>query len=203
MDKSARKISSLQEFPKDILTDSRVKDIGLLKCIQCGRCSASCPAAYISEDFSPRSLMRLLNMMPLDELLKEELIWKCGQCFTCHSRCPRNNSPATIIQVMRELAFSRNFHRGKAETMMASIGSNLFERGESVSPSLITQDFLSGLAEEVQELWRRMPGLRKELGFDEKDARVEPVSERAKLELRLLFEATGFTKTGVKQEARH
>jgi heterodisulfide reductase subunit C len=30
---------------------------GMMRCMQCGKCSASCPAALLFDDFSPRDVM--------------------------------------------------------------------------------------------------------------------------------------------------
>ncbi len=43
------------------------------------------------------------------ELAKDPLIWLCGQCYTCNSRCPRNNTPATIILNARNKAFKEGY----------------------------------------------------------------------------------------------
>ena len=79
---------------------------GFEKCIQCGRCTASCPAAYIYEDYRPREIMKQVAL-DRESLIESDLIWKCGQCYSCRSRCPRNNGVAIVILSLREEAMRR------------------------------------------------------------------------------------------------
>jgi heterodisulfide reductase subunit C len=184
-----------QEFPKEVLSDPRIThEMGILRCIQCGRCSASCPAASIYDDFSPRDMMRKLSMGSLDELLKSESIWRCGQCYTCHSRCPRNNSPGTIVLVLRELAIRKGYAADMAGKIYRMIGENIWHSGETISPSLVTPEFLEGFGERVKELWVKMPAIRNKLGYDVASSRTHPVTDRAMMEIRLLLEHTGYTR---------
>lgn len=57
-------------------------------CYQCGKCSAGCPVAFVS-DYTPRQVIRLLQMGLVEEALRSKVIWLCTTCSTCATRCPR------------------------------------------------------------------------------------------------------------------
>ena len=195
LEKKTKTVGIRQRFPKEVLDDPRVsREIGVLKCIQCGRCSSGCPAASIYDDFSPRDMMHKLSLGKLDELLKGESIWRCGQCYTCHSRCPRNNSPATVILVLRSLAVQRGYAADKLRRIMGGVGKNIMEKGVTLSPDLINSDFLKDFDENVSKLWRANAKVRKELGYGDGSGRAAPVPENAMREINALLELTGFKK---------
>ena len=51
------------------------KDEGVLKCVQCGMCTSTCPAARHS-NYNPREIME--RVFEGDEtLLEDEDLWKC------------------------------------------------------------------------------------------------------------------------------
>jgi len=69
-----------------------------LKCIKCGRCSASCPAAG-EMDFMPHKF----TSGEINELLSSETLWKCMSCFCCNERCPKDVKPANLIEAARQI----------------------------------------------------------------------------------------------------
>jgi heterodisulfide reductase subunit C len=190
-----RKVDISAGFPKELLADPRItRDIGILKCIQCGRCTAGCPAASVYEDFSPRDVMQKLNTGQFESLLTGDVIWRCGQCYTCHSRCPRGNSPATVILALREISVKKGFTTTRAEDINSGLIHNFLEKGESMSPDAVTSQFQDTFGPEVRELWKMMPGLRRKMGYDEKSGRRERVPGGVLIELRILLEAIGFPR---------
>jgi len=46
----------------------------MLTCIQCGTCTASCPAAP-AMDLSPRQMWRMVNLGLTDEVLHSKTMW--------------------------------------------------------------------------------------------------------------------------------
>lgn len=70
------------------------------RCIQCGRCSANCPAAG-HMDLVPNKIVWALLNDKEEDLLAADSPWKCFSCFTCAARCPRGVSPATIMEAIR------------------------------------------------------------------------------------------------------
>ncbi|AMK15433.1 ferredoxin:CoB-CoM heterodisulfide reductase subunit HdrC [Methanobrevibacter olleyae] len=94
------------EFAVDIIShDKNTKENGVLKCVQCGMCTSTCPAARHSS-YNPRDIIeRVLNG---DEaILEEEDIWNCFYCYTCHSVCPVGNSVCEVNQILKQNAISK------------------------------------------------------------------------------------------------
>ncbi|MDT8309695.1 MAG: 4Fe-4S dicluster domain-containing protein, partial [Bacteroidales bacterium] len=79
---------------------------GLHACMNCGICTAICPAAEYY-DYDPRTVAVMVqsgNNEKIATLLESDYIWYCGQCMSCKSRCPRNNCPGLIISVLRKIS---------------------------------------------------------------------------------------------------
>ncbi|MES9858961.1 MAG: 4Fe-4S dicluster domain-containing protein [Sedimenticola sp.] len=70
----------------------------LTDCYQCGKCTAGCPA---SMDTPPSVLIRKLKLGLYQQALNSESIWSCMACLTCSERCPKNVSPAAIIEGLK------------------------------------------------------------------------------------------------------
>jgi len=79
---------------------------GLNTCINCGTCTAICPAAEFY-NYDPRLIAATVQSKDnakIEELLKSDTIWYCGECLSCKTRCPKNNTPGYIIQALRHLS---------------------------------------------------------------------------------------------------
>ena len=70
------------------------------KCMQCGKCTAACPAGY-KMDIQPHRVVWELINEHVDVLQKAVTPWKCLSCFVCAERCPRGVSPAALIESVR------------------------------------------------------------------------------------------------------
>ena len=84
--------------------DYRVKE-GLKACINCGTCTAICPAAEFYK-YDPRKIVDIVqskNDEEIEKLLKSETIWYCGECMSCMTRCPRKNAPGMVIMALIRL----------------------------------------------------------------------------------------------------
>ena len=75
----------------------------VLRCYQCGKCTAGCPAAY-TVDLGPRQIMRAIQLGLKDEVLSSSMIWLCLSCHTCSARCPREIDIARVMESLRWLA---------------------------------------------------------------------------------------------------
>lgn len=92
------------------LIEKLQKDIrfveGLKACINCGTCTAICPAAAFY-NYDPRKIVMMVQRkdeQELEALLKSDTIWYCGECMSCKTRCPRGNTPGLIIAALRGLS---------------------------------------------------------------------------------------------------
>jgi len=72
----------------------------ILRCYQCGKCSAGCPAAY-AMDLTPRQIMRALQLGLDEEVLHSNAFWLCVSCQTCSARCPREIDIARVMESLR------------------------------------------------------------------------------------------------------
>ena len=76
----------------------------LFPCIQCGKCTGSCPISVISPHFNIRKLLyEILNSVGEDIAKKKEMLWDCSTCTTCVVRCPKAVDPADLIISMRSV----------------------------------------------------------------------------------------------------
>ena len=83
----------------------RIKEISgvnPLKCMKCGKCSATCPA-YEEMDIRPHQFVSYVENGDIEPLLNSTTIWKCLSCFACVERCPRDVKPAKLIEAVRQM----------------------------------------------------------------------------------------------------
>jgi len=125
------------------LFDRLKKDVrfqhGLTSCINCGTCTAICPAAAIY-DYDPREIADQLQVDDetiLEKLLKGDDIWYCGQCMSCKTRCPRDNAPGLLILALRNLSIETGYymHSPRGRQMYALkklIGETILAKGYCV-----------------------------------------------------------------------
>lgn len=78
----------------------------LRRCIQCGTCTASCPAAH-AMDLSPRQMWRMVQLGLEDEVLRSKTMWLCSLCYQCQVRCPRGIPLTETITRLKEMALKR------------------------------------------------------------------------------------------------
>ena len=81
-----------------------------LKCMKCGKCSASCPA-FDEMDIKPHQIVSYVIIENIDALVQSKSLWKCLSCFACVERCPRDVQPGRIIDAARQLVVRQ---RGQA-----------------------------------------------------------------------------------------
>lgn len=87
-------------FTKEIM-DAGGKKVNL--CFQCGTCTAGCPTVY-AMDYTPRQIMRMVNLGMKEEVLKSSTIWLCSSCFTCQTRCPRGVEITSVMGALKNIA---------------------------------------------------------------------------------------------------
>ena len=88
-----------------LMSDVRLQE-GLKACINCGTCTAVCPAAEFYR-YNPKNIVNIVQTQDDDEiikLLKSDTIWYCGECMSCVTRCPRTNAPGQVIIALRTLS---------------------------------------------------------------------------------------------------
>jgi len=81
------------------------KDI--LRCIQCGTCSASCPLAE-RMDHAPRELFALIRDGDMEEALRSDTPWYCVSCYHCMVRCPQQIPVTDLMYALKEMAIKND-----------------------------------------------------------------------------------------------
>jgi heterodisulfide reductase subunit C len=72
-------------------------------CFQCGTCSGGCPTTF-AMDYTPRQIMRMVQLGMRDEVLSSATIWLCASCNTCTTRCPRGVELTEIMAAIKSIA---------------------------------------------------------------------------------------------------
>lgn len=93
-----------------------IKEIGgvnPLKCMKCGKCSASCPS-FNEMDIKPHQFVSYVVNGDIEALVNSKSLTKCLSCFACIERCPRDVKPAKLIDAARQLVI-----RQKGETYLS------------------------------------------------------------------------------------
>jgi Fe-S oxidoreductase len=180
----AVKPASLGEFPKVIPSASggygRLEDLSrgelatLDACIRCGRCHVMCPAAEGGFPLSPRDLILTLQasagrLLPgprpapgtaaaapalAGTIIPAAWLWSCTSCLACDEVCPLGiQHLPLILQMRRDLVA-----RGEIDDKVQETLTNVMRYGNSMGQSP-----------------RNRAKWVKELSFEIKDARKEPV----------------------------
>ena len=80
----------------------RMTNTSVLKCMRCGKCTATCPN-YDEMEYHPHQFIYLIERGDTEKLLESDSIFKCLSCMACVERCPRQVEPANIIEAVRLL----------------------------------------------------------------------------------------------------
>ena len=80
-----------------------ISGVNPLKCMKCGKCSASCPS-YNEMDIKPHQFVSYVINEDIESLVKSKSLWKCLSCFACVERCPRDVKPGKLIDELIDAA---------------------------------------------------------------------------------------------------
>jgi heterodisulfide reductase subunit D len=80
-------------------------------CLDCGKCTGSCPLARVDPDFSPRRIVERVVFGEGEAVISDPRLWSCMTCGLCSERCPSNVDYTQFIIEMRAEAF-RSEERG-------------------------------------------------------------------------------------------
>lgn len=79
-----------------------ISGVNPLKCMKCGKCSASCPS-YNEMDIKPHQFVSYVINDNIQALADSKSIWKCLSCMACIERCPRDVKPGKLVDAARQL----------------------------------------------------------------------------------------------------
>ena len=77
-----------------------ISGVNPLKCMKCGKCSATCPS-YNEMDIKPHQFVSYVINEDIESLVQSRSLWKCLSCFACVERCPRDVEPAKLVEAIR------------------------------------------------------------------------------------------------------
>lgn len=183
-----------------LLNDVRFEE-GLNACMNCGVCTAICPAAEFY-DYDPRKVVDIVQSkdeQKITDLLKSETIWYCGECMSCKTRCPRGNAPGLIIMSLRslsqDLGFFTESEKGRQQlALKRTVGQWMITYGyclylEGVGTSLHPEQ--GPVWDWIQDNWS---DVFKKMGANYKGdgpGILRRVPEEAMDEIREIFRITG------------
>ena len=78
----------------------RISGVNPLRCMRCGKCSATCPS-YEEMEYQPHQFVYMVETGDIEPLLNSESLYKCLSCFACVERCPRGVEPAKLVEAIR------------------------------------------------------------------------------------------------------
>jgi heterodisulfide reductase subunit C len=174
---------------------------GLNACINCGTCTAICPAASFY-DYDPRKLtdeLQTASDEDIERLLKSETIWFCGECMSCKTRCPRGNAPGLLIMALRSLSQDLGYFvesaRGRQQlAIKRTVGEWILKYGYCLYPPEISIEMhpeqgptWEWQSKNFQAIYDRLGG---NLNGDGPGI-LRKIPEEALDELRAIFQVTG------------
>jgi heterodisulfide reductase subunit C len=177
---------------------------GLKACMNCGICTAICPAAEFF-DYDPRVLLNIIqtrNEEQIENLLKSDTIWNCGQCMSCKMRCPRGNFPGMIINVLRkvsqELGYFTESKKGQQQyAIQQTIGKNILKYGYCIHPSIVIPEMHPEQGPVWEWVFENRTDVFQRLGANldkEGSGAMRKISDETLAELKSIFDVTGGTK---------
>ena len=77
----------------------RSAGINPLKCMGCGKCSATCPS-YDNMEYHPHQFVSMVANGNIEPLLESESLYTCLSCLACLERCPRGVEPVRFVEAV-------------------------------------------------------------------------------------------------------
>lgn len=177
---------------------------GLNDCINCGTCTAICPAAEFY-NYDPRIIVDILQSKDnskIEELLKSDTIWYCGECLSCKTRCPRNNTPGYIIQALRHLSHQLGYfvesEKGRQSlAIKRTTGDEILRSGYCMFVDRITTEMhleqgpvWDWVRKNAKDVYDRLGGNFREEGL----GAMRKIPDEALAELKNIFDISGGTE---------
>lgn len=190
----------MENLAELLLSDYRIKE-GLNACINCGTCTAICPAAEFYK-YNPKNIVNSVQSMDeqeIRELLSGDQIWYCGECMSCVTRCPRKNAPGLIIMALRALSLKTGLfmesEKGRQQyAICKSMVNNILNYGYCVYPRTFTMNLHPEYGFVGEWICDNLEEVHQRMGSNlEKDGPgvLRKISDSSLNELRSIFENTG------------
>jgi len=95
--------SSANTNTKEVISKA-LKKTNVQYCLECGKCSSSCPIAKVNEAYSPRRTVERYLLASEDKALSGADPWTCLTCFLCTQRCPSDVRYPEFVRACRSIA---------------------------------------------------------------------------------------------------
>ncbi|WP_321419632.1 CoB--CoM heterodisulfide reductase subunit C [uncultured Methanomethylovorans sp.] len=109
----------------DVQRQLKEAGIDILKCMQCGMCTGSCPSGRHTS-LNIRRLVK--HAIKSRDVLEDKELWMCTTCYTCQERCPRRIDIVDAILKIRSIAA----HEGIMLTEHRQVIKLFLEHGHAV-----------------------------------------------------------------------
>lgn len=185
-----------------------IKDVhfreGLNSCMNCGICTAICPAAEFY-DYDPRIIVNIVQSkdeQAIEDLLKSDTIWYCGECMSCKTRCPRGNAPGLLIMALRRLSQLKGYftesEKGRQQfAIKRTVGDNMVSRGYCVYPDTVVPQFHPEQGPVWEWVFENTEDVMQTMGANYKQAgagTLRKSSDETLDEIRKIFDVSGGTE---------
>ena len=97
-----------------------ISGVNPLKCMKCGKCSASCPS-FNEMDIKPHQFVTYVINDDVEALAQSKSAWKCLSCFACIERCPRDVKPGKLIDAARQIVIRQRSEDGLSPNEIAAL----------------------------------------------------------------------------------
>ena len=108
-----------------------ISGVNPLKCMKCGKCSATCPS-YNEMDIKPHQFVSYVINEDIESLVNSKSLWKCLSCFACVERCPRDVKPGKLIDAARQLPVGRRDSGAVGSGASAAVVSQCIQKIQEV-----------------------------------------------------------------------
>lgn len=188
------------ELYQQLTSDVRFEE-GLNSCMNCGVCTAICPAAEFY-DYDPRMIAGIVQSKDeqrIEELLKSDVIWYCGECMSCKTRCPRGNCPGLIIMALRslsqDLGYFTESEKGRQQLAIKRVvGENIVYRGYCVLPENLVPELHPELGPVGEWIYENKEEVYNRVGANYRGdgtGALRKIPQESLDEIYLIFELTG------------
>lgn len=87
----------------------RVQETNAFSCLECGKCTGTCPVARFSQNFSPRQILtRSIHQNSHPQAFDISGLWSCLTCMRCDEICPSEIKYSDLILMLRQFTGIEN-----------------------------------------------------------------------------------------------
>lgn len=115
----------------------------ILRCMQCGNCTASCPTAD-NMDYTPAEIIEMVRAGLKNEVLSSITPWRCLACYTCTARCPRGVKVTDLMHALQRLSvkYNKTNSRSRTPVLFRSFNESIYKSGRIPELRVMARYFL-------------------------------------------------------------